>query len=265
MSGAAGLRSLKADASAKVIERVGKHGVDVGSPGNGPREIVVPLAHHLHPEFGWFCPPASLRRTGRMSLRALVCLAIVGVLALRAGRGPSVDGALTVAHGDPARPLAATIETDGQAASAERPGASELGKGACESDSWSFSPGKCNAGTTRRVQAPRSANEAPVIAALPLGRSTPLEAASSAGSVDLTDVDLTDISNSPLPTPALVAPLNVRAPPPKKIRSQSHVQSNDRDFIRDRRWRDDRWTARGYAWPGDRYARDRYSGSWGSW
>jgi hypothetical protein len=225
----------------------------------------VPLAHHLHPEFGWFCPSASLRRAGRMALRALVCLAIVGVLALRAGRGPSVEGALTVAHGDPARPLAATIETDGRAASAERSGASDLGKGACESDSWSFSPGKCNAGTTRRVQAPRSANEAPMIAALPLGRSTPLEAASSPGSVDLTDVDLTDISNSPVPTPALVAPLNVRATPPKKIRSQSHIQSNDRDSIRDRRWRDDRWAARSYAWPGDRYGRDRYSSSWGSW
>jgi len=213
----------------------GSTSVDIGSPGDGPREIVVPLAHHLHPEFGWFCPSASLRRTGRMALRAFVCLAIVGVLALRAGREHSVEGALTVAHGDPARPLAATIETDGRAASAERPGASELGKGACESDSWSFSPGKCNAGTTRRVRAPRSANEAPAIAALPLGRGTPLEAASSPGSVDLSDVDLTEISNSQVPTHTLVAPPNVRGTPPKKIRSQSHNQSNDRDSIRDRR------------------------------
>ena len=166
------------------------------------------MAHHLHPEFGWFCPSASLRRTGRMALRALVCSVIVGALALRAGRGPSVNEALTIAHVDPVRPVAATIETDGRAVSAERPRAPDLGKSACEGASWSFSPGKCNAGTTRRVLVPRAANEAPLIAAFPLGRSTPLEPAQSPGSVDLADADLTDITNSPVPTPTMAAPLN---------------------------------------------------------
>jgi hypothetical protein len=263
MSGAAGLRSLKADASAKVIERVGKHGVDVGSPGNGPPEIVVPLAHHLHPEFGWFCPSPSLRRAGRMSVRALVCLAVVGALASRAGRGPGVDGDLTVAQTDQARPVAATFETDGRAAPAERSRRSDLGNSACASDSSSFSAGQCNAAPIRRVQAPRSMNEAPVIAGLPLGRSTPLGAPAPPSPIDATDVALADIADSPLPT-AAAAP-NVPAVPPRRMRTQSRMQSPDRDVMRDRRWRDDTWAARAYAWPNERYGRDRYSGSWGSW
>jgi hypothetical protein len=95
-----------------------------------------------------------------------------------------------------------------------------------------------------------------MIAALPLGRSTLVEPAQSAGSVDITDA-----ADAAAPTFAAANPPKVPNPP-KKIRSLSRVQNNDRNFLRDLSWRDERWTAHAYAWPDDRYLRGRYSRSW---
>jgi len=64
------------------------------------------------------------------------------------------------------------------------------------------------------VQAPPSANEAPAIAALPLGRSAPLEAAPSGGSVDIAAV----------PAPSVADPPTKPAPPARKIRRLSQEQ-----------------------------------------
>jgi len=216
----------------------------------------VSQAPHLHPEFGWFCPSLSLRRKARIALITLVFSVVVGVAALKPARGPGTDGTSTVAPGDAARSVAATVQTNGLAAPAERLGASAVGNSTCEEDSRRVVAGNCNAGAMRRVQA-RSANEAPAIAALPLGRSTPLEPAPLAG-------DATDTADSVIPAPAAADP-QVPTPPPKKPRSRSHAHDSDRDFMRGRNRRDERWTA--YAWPDDRYLRDRYSRSWsrGSW
>ena len=67
----------------------------------------------------------------------------------------------------------------------------------------------------------------------------PLEAAPTAGSVDLTD-----IATIAVPAPAVADPPKMPASPPKKKR----VQHNVRDFMRNRGWHDDRWTAQAYAW-----------------
>jgi hypothetical protein len=88
----------------------------------------------------------------------------------------------------------------------------------------------------------------------------PLEGAPSAGSVDLADIATTEV-----PTPAVAEPPKAPAPAPKKKRSPSQVQRNVRDFMRNRGWYDDRWTAQAYAWPNDRYSRGRYSRSWDRW
>ena len=70
-----------------------------------------------------------------------------------------------------------------------------------------------------RVQAPRSANEAPAIAALPLGRSAPLEAAPSAGSVDIAE-----IAKAAVPAPSVANPPTKPAPPARKIRRLSEEE-----------------------------------------
>ena len=68
-----------------------------------------------------------------------------------------------------------------------------------------------------RVQAPRS--EAPAIAALPLGRSAPLEAAPSAGSVDIAE-----IAKAAVPAPSVAYPPTKPAPPARKIRRLSEEE-----------------------------------------
>lgn len=220
------------------------------------------LARHVHPEFGWFCPSLSLRRRARIAFVTLVFLMIVGVVALRAGRGPSFDEPLTVRQSDAAESVAAIIQTDGLATAAERSSATDRVTSACERDPWRFIAGKCNAGAIRRARAPRPANEAPTIAALPLGRTTLLQPAPSAGFADLTD-----IVDTAAPTPAVADPPKVPAPSAKKARNLSRVQNNYRDVMHDRSWRNERWAAYAYGWSDDPYLRGRYSRSWvrGSW
>ena len=201
------------------------------------------LARHVHPEFGWFCPSSSLRRNVRVAFVTLVSLTIVGVVALRAGRGPGFDAPSAVGPGGAARAVTAIIETDGSAAAAQRPAAADLGKS--------------TAGAMRRVLVPRAANEAPLIAALPLGRGTPLEPAPSAAAVALAD---TADTAAPEQAPVVADAPKVPAPPPRRVRNPSRVHNYDRDVMYERRWRDQRWTA----WPDDRYLREpRYSRSWG--
>ena len=70
-----------------------------------------------------------------------------------------------------------------------------------------------------RVQAPRSANEAPAIAALSLGRSAPLEAAPSAGSVDTAET-----AEAVVPAPSVAHPSTKPTPSARKIRRLSQEQ-----------------------------------------
>src|SRR5262245_42563709 len=75
---------------------VGVGSVECRVAGDGPREIAVSQAPHLHPEFGWFCPSLSLRRKARIALITLVFSVVVGVVALKPAREPGIDGTPTI-------------------------------------------------------------------------------------------------------------------------------------------------------------------------
>ena len=124
--------------------------------------------YHLHPEFGLLCPSRRVRRTARVALAFLACSVIVGTLAVN----PGLDGTLIIAHDDVAPTNADTVQTVAQATAttiAESAPALEGSAQACEGD---LSNQRCSVGRARKPLSPRAANEAPMIAALPLGRTT---------------------------------------------------------------------------------------------
>jgi hypothetical protein len=219
----------------------------------------VSSEYHLHPEFGLLCPSRSFRRKARLALAFLAFLVIVGALSLKAGHDPDIDGAVMIAHGDDARSDAEAVQAVGPAtdtATAETSRPLERSKAACERDPWSYIGGKCSVGGARKLRRARAANEAPTIAALPVGRSVPPAPASSAAPLDPTAA-----ANPAVPTPAVTDPPGRPTPASKKVR-----KNRDHDLSRDRSRRDDRWSARAYALPDDRHRRGRYERSWGwSW
>jgi len=233
-------------------------------------------AYHSHPEFGWLCPAPSLRRKVRVAV-VLAFLVIAGALALKSGHSPSVDGTLTLAHGDGGRSKAETNQTDGQAtvtATAERPRALDGGVSGCEQDPWRFIDGKCGAGKARRLPIPRAVNEGAPIASLPLGRSAPSMPALSAESAGLAGTAHAAAPQSAVsdeapaadtleskPTVADVARRHV--PASKNARRLSRVRHDHYDFPRERSWAVDRWTASAYAFSNHRSRYERpVLGSW---
>jgi hypothetical protein len=207
----------------------------------------VSPAYHLHPEFGLLCPSPTLRRKARRGLAYLAALIIVGALALMASHDSDIDGRVTSTRGD--------VETTGQATAitttVERSHPLEGSKAACKADP---SDGNCRVATARKLRSPRAANEAAMIAALPLGRSTPPALpAESEASLDRTDVADTEAADPP----------GRITPAPKKVRRPSRSRNDGHDLVRDWNWRDDRWSARAYALPDHSYQRGRYERSWG--
>ena len=128
---------------------------------------------------------------------------------------------------------------------------------ACEGDP---SNQRCSVGRARKPLSPRAANEAPMIAALPLGRTTAPVPVSPAAPLNPADAASTIVS-----TPAVGDPDETPAPAAKKVRKPSR-KNGGHGMSRDRRWRDDQWSARAYALPDNRYLRSPYEWSWGrSW
>jgi hypothetical protein len=212
--------------------------------------------YHLHPEFGLLCPSRRVRRTARVALALLACSVIVGTLAVN----PGPDGTLIIAHDDVAATNADTVQTVAQGTAttiAESAPAPEGSAHACKEDPSSQ---RCSVGRARRPLSPRAANEAPMIAALPLGRTTAPVPVSPAAPLNSADAASTIIS-----TPAVGDPDETPAPAAKKVRKPSR-KNGGHGVSRDRRWRDDQWSARAYALPDNRYLRSPYEWSWGrSW
>jgi hypothetical protein len=206
----------------------------------------VSPVYHLHPEFGLLCPSRGLRRTAWVALALLACSVIVGALAVNPGR----DGTLIIAHDGVAPTNADTVQTV-----AESVPALEGSAHACEGDPSSQ---RCSLGRARKPQSPRAANEAPMIAALPLGRTTAPVPVSPAAPLNPADAASTIVS-----TPAVGDPDETPAPAGKKVRKPSRKNSGH-GVSRDRRWRDDQWSARAYALPDNHYLRSPYERSWGS-
>jgi len=219
----------------------------------------------LHPEFGLLCPSQSLRRKTR---RVLAFLVIAGLLAWTAAHPPATDGARVVAHDDETRFNAEAAPAIGETTAAtpvDSPRPFERSRIACTGDAWSYFDGTCSVGTARRSPRPRAANEAPTIAALPVGHgvrpahSAPPAPASSVALLSATDADPAESK----PAVADRADAPAPAPPPKKVKKPA-PRNNGNDLAQDRRWRDDQWSARAYAYPDDRYLRGRYE-RWSGW
>jgi hypothetical protein len=216
----------------------------------------VSPAYQLHPEFGLLCPSRSFRRKVWV---VLTFLAVVALLASKASHSPDADGALAVVH-DEARFNAETAQTVGEATgtrTADRSRPLEGSKTACAVDVWSYIDGKCSVGAARKLPRPRAANEAPTIAALPLGRSAWPTPESSEVPQAATSL------HTAVPSPPVAADQGgASAPASKKLQKQSHRNSGH-ELRRDWRWRDDHWSARAYALPEDRYRGGYYERAWG--
>jgi len=220
----------------------------------------VSPVYHLHPEFGLLCPLRRLRRKAWVTLAFLTFLAIVCALAIKVGHDPDTDGTLVIAQDEAARTDARTVQTAGQATTAtlaETSAAPEGSATACGGDQSSNIGMKCSVGRARKLQRPRAANEAAIIAALPLGRTAVPEPASAAAPLNAEDAVNTNVA-----TPAVADLTRPAASALKKVRKPS--RRNGGHLSRERRWRDDRWSAHAYALPNYRYLRSPYERSW-SW
>ena len=62
----------------------------------------MPCPHHVHPEFGYFCPTPYRRRELRVAIVSILFGAIIGgsIATLRAGHDRNPDGASTASHVD---------------------------------------------------------------------------------------------------------------------------------------------------------------------
>jgi hypothetical protein len=205
--------ALAEDSRARCKAKVGRCFHVIAVPlGNVPREVVVSPAYHLHPEFGLLCPPRRFRRKASVAFALLAFLAIVGALALKVGHDPDTDGAL-IAHGDVARTDTETVQTVRQptaATIAESSPPLEASATACEGDPSSQIGVQCSVGRARKLRSLRAANEAPMIAALPLGRTAPPAPASPAAPLNPEDV-----ANIAIATPVVPASTG---PPPQRSR-----------------------------------------------
>jgi hypothetical protein len=223
----------------------------------------VSPAYHLHPEFGLLCPSGRFRRRARFTFAFVAFLLIVGALALKVGHAPDADGAAMVAQGGVARTNLETVQTVGHAAAATTFGSStalEASATACQSDRPGYVDVKCSAVKVRRVLSPRAANEAAIIAAVPLGRSVLPAPTSSA-----TSLNPADAANTVVSTPVIADLSGAPATAPKRVRKPSR-RNGGHDFSRDRGLSDREWSARAYASPYNPYLRGRYERSWGwSW
>ena len=153
--------------------------------------------YHLHPEFGLLCPSWRLRHKAWVTLAFLTFLAIVCALAIKVGHDPDTDGTLVIAQDEAARTDARTVQTAGQATTAtlaETSAAPEGSATACGGDQSSNIGMKCSVGRARKLQRPRAANEAAIIAALPLGRTAVPEPASAAAPLNAEDAVNTNVA-----------------------------------------------------------------------
>ena len=223
--------------------------------------------YQLHPEFGLLCPSRSFRRKVRLVSALLV---VAGLLAWKAGHLPNADDMRVVAHDDEAGFSAEAAPTAGETASttADSPHPFDGSRTACAADAGSRADGTCGPGTARKPPRQRTANEAPTIAALPIGRSpppapeslvAPEPSVAPESSVALLTPTVADTAAS---TSAAAERAEAPAPAPRKVKKPP-PRNNNNEVVRERRWRDDPWAPRTYAYPDDRYLRGRNERWWG--
>jgi hypothetical protein len=213
---------------------------------------------YLHPEFGWLCPSTSLRRKLRLALTSLALLAIVGTLALRAGRVPQIEGAPIPARGEEALPNAETAQLIIPTATTDQPRSPQVVRVLCDEDPWSYIDGTCKSVKPHRRQSTRAANNFASVSRLLLGRSTRPAIASSE-----THVGAGADPSAAAATLAMSVPTTPRAPAHPKVHKPSANRNGGRDSPGNSNWRADPWSAQANAFPGNRNAGNRDSWSWG--
>jgi hypothetical protein len=218
----------------------------------------VSPVYHLHPEFGLLCPSWRLRRKAWVTLAFLTFLAIVWALAVKVGHDPDTDGTLIIGQDEAARTDARTVHATQAATATLAETSAAPNATACGGDQSSNIGMKCSVNRARKLQRPRAANEAAIIAALPLGRTAVPEPASAAAPLNAEDAVNTNVA-----TPAVADLTGPAASALKKVRKPIR-RNGGHDLSREQRWRDDRWSAHAYALPNYRYLRSPYERSW-SW
>jgi hypothetical protein len=195
----------------------------------------MPSAHHVHPEFGYFCPGPGLRRVLRVAVVSILFGIIIeaNVIRLRAGHDRQADNAWTIAHIEPSR--AATVLP-----AATEPGSSLTGNAPTGAPNGAIKP------FPTRIVRVRPAKHRSPLAAVPLGRMGPAEPLPAA-SVSAEAVHEEDAA--PRAAPAYAAPsaatsqLSAKAKKHQRIARTQTRRWNDKDVNHDQRA--SYWSGRG--------------------
>jgi hypothetical protein len=238
--------------------------IKVQHAGGGSREGIMFPADHAHPEFGYFCLSQSLRRKARLAFTFITFCVIVGALALRAGHETGSESLLTLAPSEESRPRSETISTVGQSTAILAVSRAQE-RTACQ-ENIHFD-GNCAIDKVRRWVRP--ANDAPLIAAVALGRSAPAslpdgpppppKSTDAADGATIAPGVTSGQTTAAIEGHAAEGTTGHRAAMPRKMRK---VSANQTRRTYSDRGRDDIWSARAYAFPNDGYSRYRYSRSW---
>jgi hypothetical protein len=249
----------------------------------------VSPAHQSHPELEYFRPLWNFLRKAGIAF-ALISVAVIGgALVLRAGHGSMADMTSMTARLNETPSSAATTSGADRATAttaAER-APPEAGRAACAKDTWAYLDGKCFAGRARKVRSPRAATDGPLVrSALPVPEASQPPAKLATGA-DAAASAPAAVKQTGQPNPGLkkarktaisqtsgrdVGESNSSSPKNpglKKARKTAISQTSGRDVgesnssSRKERGRDERWSARAYAFPDSRNPAGPYERSWG--
>jgi len=226
----------------------------------------------LHPEFGYFCPSARVRRVFWAGLVLAVCGLIAGAGSIRPmiGHDPDTGDQLIAALDQPAADPQPVMRSEavGTLRLRPQPSSTSVAKAdaaksdpakACEEMTWAYLDGKCVAGKTRKPRVVRVPTHRPAIALIPIGRNvsagtdigaSKAQSASQertdgkpTGSKSAANASAADTASS-TPDPALQA-FAASKKPQRTAQNRSHRRS--RSGYRDPWSRADRWGWRGTA------------------
>ena len=213
-------------------------------------------AYHRHPEFEYFRPLLNFCRKAAVAIAVIALGLIGGALALTEGDHLFADMSSMIASNDEIPSSAQTSSVAGSTP-AERPLPSEASKRTCEHDTWAYLDGKCGPGRARKARRSRAATDRPLARSVP-----PMPAASRLAPKLASGADAASAA-------AAVKSTGQSKPALKKTRKTANSQTIGQDVSktksssREKRVRDERWSARAYALPDQRNPPGQYERSWG--
>jgi hypothetical protein len=224
----------------------------------------VPSAYAVHPEFGYLCPSARLRR------RMRACL-VLFVLALIAGARTVM---LTSDSHDPGVGAVAAARPSDQASLPASISMAAASSSSCAESATQSREGKCLS-SMPKMKVVHTATDAPTIARIPLGRSVSPQASVVAQEQLVTSALDPEPASASISEPTPTAPVDATAAAPTEQPSQSTAAPKPQKRARSQgRQREQDWRggwswreARSERWSGyDRgYAGNSWNGHYGSW